>query len=42
MPPRYAFVIHTTNPSNNDPTEVYCELVKGMGETLVSGMYPGR
>ncbi|XP_075494611.1 alpha-glucan water dikinase, chloroplastic-like isoform X1 [Primulina tabacum] len=37
----YAFVIHTTNPSSGDSSEIYCEVVKGLGETLV-GAYPGR
>ncbi|KAL3630994.1 hypothetical protein CASFOL_023978 [Castilleja foliolosa] len=37
----YAFVIHTTNPSNEDSSEIYAEVVKGLGETLV-GAYPGR
>lgn len=37
----YAFVIHTTNPSSEDSTEIYAEVVKGLGETLV-GAYPGR
>lgn len=37
----YAFVIHTTNPSSGDSEEIYAELVKGLGETLV-GAYPGR
>ncbi|GBG63702.1 hypothetical protein CBR_g39013 [Chara braunii] len=37
----YAFVIHTTNPSNDDASEIYAEVVKGLGETLV-GAYPGR
>ncbi|GAB2280495.1 hypothetical protein Dimus_015122 [Dionaea muscipula] len=37
----YAFVIHTTNPSSGDATEIYAEVVKGLGETLV-GAYPGR
>jgi Pyruvate phosphate dikinase, AMP/ATP-binding domain len=41
VPARYAFVIHTRNPSNNDANEVFCELVKGLGESLVSGMVPG-
>ncbi|KAF6174807.1 hypothetical protein GIB67_042876 [Kingdonia uniflora] len=36
----YAFVIHTTNPSSEDSTEIYAEVVKGLGETLV-GAYPG-
>jgi alpha-glucan, water dikinase len=37
----YAFVIHTVNPSTNNPDELYAELVLGLGETLV-GNYPGR
>ncbi|KAI6694871.1 hypothetical protein NL676_022581 [Syzygium grande] len=37
----YAFVIHTTNPSSGDSEEIYAEVVKGLGETLV-GAYPGR
>ncbi|QDZ23333.1 alpha-glucan water dikinase [Chloropicon primus] len=37
----YAFVIHTTNPSTGDEGEIYCEVVKGLGEVLV-GNYPGR
>ena len=37
----HAFVIHTVNPSTRDETELYAELVQGMGETLV-GNYPGR
>ncbi|KAJ0532154.1 putative alpha-glucan, water dikinase [Helianthus annuus] len=38
----YAFVIHTTNPSSGDPSEIYIyEVVQGLGETLV-GAYPGR
>nr|XP_023898560.1 alpha-glucan water dikinase, chloroplastic [Quercus suber] len=37
----YAFVVHTTNPSSGDSSEIYAEVVKGLGETLV-GAYPGR
>ncbi|MCI26355.1 alpha-glucan water dikinase, partial [Trifolium medium] len=37
----YAFVIHTTNPTSGDSSEIYTEVVKGLGETLV-GAYPGR
>ncbi|CAM6096451.1 unnamed protein product [Calypogeia fissa] len=37
----YAFVIHTTNPSTDDCSEIYAEVVKGLGETLV-GAYSGR
>ncbi len=36
VPAQYAFVIHTKNPSNNDETEVFCEMVKGLGERLQS------
>jgi alpha-glucan,water dikinase len=39
--PRYAFVLHTTNPVSGDASEIYGELVCGLGETLV-GAYPGR
>lgn len=31
VPAHYAFVIHTRNPSNNDPEEIFCELVRGLG-----------
>ncbi|XP_065880881.1 alpha-glucan water dikinase 2 isoform X2 [Euphorbia lathyris] len=37
----YAFVIHTKNPISGDASEIYAEIVKGLGETLV-GAYPGR
>ncbi|XP_065024419.1 alpha-glucan water dikinase 2-like isoform X6 [Musa acuminata AAA Group] len=37
----YAFVIHTRNPLSGNPHEIYAEIVKGLGETLV-GAYPGR
>ena len=38
---QYAFVIHTTNPSNGNEGEIYAELVAGLGESIVSGMVPG-
>ena len=38
---KYAFVIHTKNPINDDPDEIYVELVRGMGEAIVSGTVPG-
>lgn len=41
VPARYAFVIHTTNPTNGDESEIYCELVAGLGEAIVSGSVPG-
>lgn len=37
----YAYVIHTTNPASGDENEIYAEVVRGLGETLV-GAYPGR
>eukprot|EP00899_Mesostigma_viride_P027488 jgi/Mesvir1/7924/Mv11848-RA.3 len=41
IPADYAFVIHTTHPATGDKNEIYAEVVKGLGETLV-GNYPGR
>jgi alpha-glucan,water dikinase len=41
VPARYAFVLHTTNPSTGDKGEIFGELVKGLGEALVSGAVPG-
>ena len=41
IPAEYAFVIHTKNPSTNDPNEIYSEVVYGMGETLI-GFYEGH
>ncbi|KAK3256570.1 Alpha-glucan water dikinase 1, chloroplastic [Cymbomonas tetramitiformis] len=41
VPADYAFVIHTVNPSTNDTSEIYVEMVRGLGETLV-GNYSGR
>ena len=32
----YAYVIHTTNPTNGDEGEIYAEACKGLGESLVS------
>jgi len=37
----YAFVLHTVNPLNGNRDELYAEVVRGLGETLV-GNYPGR
>ena len=37
----YAFVIHTKNPMTNDSNNLYAEVVRGMGESLV-GSYPGQ
>jgi alpha-glucan,water dikinase len=41
VPADYAFVIHTVNPANNNPAELYAEVVLGLGETLVAN-HPGR
>ena len=41
IPAEYAYVIHTHNPSNGSPDEIYAEVVKGLGESIVSGMVPG-
>ena len=40
VPSEYAYVIHTTNPTNGNDGEVYVEACIGMGEALVSDM-PG-
>ena len=41
IPAEYAFVIHTKNPISNNEEEIYCEVVKGLGETLV-GAFKGQ
>ncbi|KAK9867578.1 hypothetical protein WJX84_002715 [Apatococcus fuscideae] len=41
VPAAYAFVIHTENPSTGAADEIYAEVVKGLGESIVSGMVPG-
>ena len=38
VPAEQAFVIHTTNPTNQQVGEVYCEACEGLGEALVSDM----
>ena len=38
---KYAFVIHTTNPTNGEESEIYVEACRGLGESLVSDM-PGQ
>jgi len=40
VPAEYAYVIHTTNPTNANDNEVYVEACLGLGEALVSDM-PG-
>jgi phosphoenolpyruvate synthase/pyruvate phosphate dikinase len=39
--PDYAFILHTANPINQDPREVYAEIVVGLGELLASGATRG-
>ena len=41
IPSEYAYVIHTTNPTNANEDEVYVEACLGLGEALVSKM-PGQ
>ena len=41
IPAEYAYVIHTKNPSTNNPDEVFAEVCIGMGEALV-GAYEGQ
>lgn len=41
IPAEYAYVIHTTNPTNGEEDEVYVESCIGLGEALVSTM-PGQ
>lgn len=40
--PEFSFIMHTVNPVNNNPDEVYMELAVGLGETLTSGKTPGN
>ncbi|MBF0216729.1 MAG: hypothetical protein HQL30_07040 [Candidatus Omnitrophica bacterium] len=37
----YGFVVHTLDPVGEDPEDMVIEIVEGLGETLVSGEYPG-
>lgn len=41
VPAEYAYVVHTTNPTNSNDLEVYVEACSGLGEALVSDM-PGQ
>lgn len=41
VPADHAFVVHTVNPATGDASELYAEIVPGLGETLV-GNHPGR
>ena len=42
IPAEYAYVIHTTNPTNGSEQEVYVEACLGLGEALVAGDMPGQ
>jgi phosphoglucan,water dikinase len=37
LTPDFSFVLHTVNPLNCNPREVYAEIAVGLGETLASG-----
>jgi phosphoglucan,water dikinase len=39
--PDYSFVLHTLNPINHNPREIYAEIAVGLGETLVSAASRG-
>lgn len=39
--PELSFIMHTVNPINHNPDEIYVELVVGLGETLASSEAPG-
>lgn len=39
--PEFSFILHTRNPINQSPNEVYAEIAPGLGETLASGSVPG-
>jgi phosphoglucan,water dikinase len=39
--PDYSFVLHTLNPINQNPREIYVEIAVGLGETLVSAASRG-
>jgi alpha-glucan, water dikinase len=41
IPAEYAYVVHTSNPTNGEDNEVYVESCLGLGEALVSTM-PGQ
>ena len=42
LTPDLSFVLHTVNPINHNPREVYAEIAVGLGETLVSAMTRGN
>lgn len=42
LAPDFSFVLHTTNPINHNPREVYAEIAVGLGETLASAAARGN
>jgi phosphoglucan,water dikinase len=42
LTPDYSFVLHTVNPINHNPGEVYAEIAVGLGETLASAATRGN
>src|SRR5438874_9953279 len=42
LTPDFSFVLHTVNPINHNPGEVYAEIAVGLGETLASGATRGN
>jgi phosphoglucan,water dikinase len=41
LTPDLSFVLHTVNPLDGNPRELYAEVAAGLGETLASGAMPG-
>src|SRR5206468_12408851 len=42
LTPDYSFILHTVNPINYNPGEMYAEIAVGLGETLASGATRGN
>jgi phosphoglucan,water dikinase len=42
LAPDWSFVLHTTNPVNGDPRELYAEVAVGLGEALASAAIAGN
>lgn len=42
LTPDLSFVLHTVNPLDGNPRELYAEVAVGLGETLASGAMPGN
>jgi phosphoglucan,water dikinase len=41
LTPDFSFILHTVNPINHNPQEVYAEIAVGLGETLASAAIRG-